>query len=901
MILFKRLFVTGFIFSVLQLSTATACNVTATISTNNATTICEGKSVQVRVDIANGTGPYNLVISDTSGAEIFTESNFGGTLVYFSFNQSNTYFVSEIYDLGADCAGTGIDSIVVSVNPAPAATLSGGGSICDDGVSEACLDIELTSGQAPYTFRLIGSESGNLSYNSTNNDYQVCTMSDQDFIWLDLTDNNGCKAESEDLTGNAEIDYFEEPNIFSPIYYCPNGQNAPYVYEVTIEVTPGTGTPTLTSADATFMNTTGNTWVSTPIDENITTTLQLDDENNCSPITLTGLNRVCSCPTNAILTAASGTTFCDDGLNNATLEISTQGGTGPYNFEVYGDVSGQVASEIGHSAFPYVLSVNTDETFTIQSFYDNGEECEAEKSGTVDLVIHPLPTATISGGSNICDGQQADDISIVFTGHSPYTVSYTGNPGAQNVVGVSPFLDISNPGAGTYEVTALTDGNGCTATSNELSGSVNINVHTLPTAILSGGGTICLGDESPTVEINFTGIGHYDVIYSDGNTETTLTGIVQNPFKITNLNQNVGSHNYTLVSVNDVCEATSLTGVATVTINELPTVTLTGGRIICSDGSDPAELTVTFTGTAPFNYTYTEGGLAGVTGTSNSSPLAISTTEDGSHTITEVNDAMCATAEVASQSVTHSDPLFLSVSTSDNSECTKTLAVTGQGSHAIEWSNGETTNQIELSSPSQSGTYTVTADDGICPPSSTQATSPNVQIEEGPTVQISDNEETQFYNLGETISFNATVSESATSFSWSGDEGLNGLVDVNSLNPSFTPISNGVYVYRLTASNGTCTNDEIIRINVGAVGLTEHKYNNPLTIYPNPIEANQAIGIDHEGIGTLSVYSVDGSLILESEYNGSETRVNAPEQSGLFLIKFVDQNGQIFTSPLVIE
>lgn len=567
MILFKRLFVTGFIFSVLQLSTATACNVTATISTNNATTICEGKSVQVRVDIANGTGPYNLVISDTSGAEIFTESNFGGTLVYFSFNQSNTYFVSEIYDLGADCAGTGIDSIVVSVNPAPAATLSGGGSICDDGVSEACLDIELTSGEAPFTFRLIGSESGNLSYNSTNKDYQVCTMNDQDFVWLDLTDNNGCKAESEDLTGNAEVNYFEEPNIFSPIYYCPNGHNAPYEYVVTIEVTPGTGTPTLTSADATFTNTTGNTWVSSAIDQSITTTLQLDDENNCSPITLTGLNFPCSCPTSATLTATTLTEICDDGSSSTTLELTTQGGTGPYDFTLSGPNGTTVVSETNFSAFPYSLAVSESGTYQISNFYDNGEACEALKNGTIDIIVYDLPTAQIT---------------------------YTGPD------------------------------------------------------------TIC-PDENP-------------------------------------------------------------------------------------------EICFEFTGTAPFAWDFGSDQFPLVSFQSSQSPYCWpSNTDIGTHTYSlyGISDANC--------------PVFPS---------------------------------------NESVSYTV--------------------------------------------------------------------------------------------------KDCII-------GLAESKPNNPLTIYPNPIEANQAIGIDHEGIGTLSVYSVDGSLILESEYNGSETRVNAPEQSGLFLIKFVDQNGQVFTAPLVIE
>lgn len=574
MILLKRLFVAIFIFIGLQFSTVIACEVTATISTSNNTTICQGKSVQVRVDIANGTGPYNLVISDTSGSEIFSESNFGGTLVYFSFDQENTYFVSEIYDLGADCAGTGIDSIVVSVNPAPTATLSGGGSICDDGVAEACLDIELTTGKAPYTFRLIGSESGNLSYNSANNDYQVCTMSDQDFIWLDLTDNNGCSAKSEDLTGNASVeffdnptgviegdymicndgstettlsfvltgtapwninykriddvfveqnissspfslltstdgtytisaledangctakaadltglatvDYFDEPvvDIFSLIYDCPNHQAEPYEYNSTFNVSGGAGTGnyiidifeagTNTSIDAGTITEIDGIVKINGINDSIIMDVIVTDANNCNPILIEDLQIQCSCPTTATLSATTPTEICDDGSSFATLEISTQGGTGPYDFSIHNDV-GDVITVQQITTFPYSLNVSEEDNYFIEAFYDNGELCEAKKSGSVEITVLDLPEATIYSDvePEICTTDDIPEICIDFVGEGLFT--FTLSDGSQTSMNSTPLstwcIDGKTlEGNYSYEVLSLLDANCTGFSSNE--------------------------------------------------------------------------------------------------------------------------------------------------------------------------------------------------------------------------------------------------------------------------------------------------------------------------------------------------------------------------------------------------------------------------------------------------
>lgn len=688
-------------------------------------------------------------------------------------------------------------------------------------------------------------------------------------------------------------------------------------FQIRVQITQG-DTNTISIAETTsqgvvFIDQGNGEWLSNAIAEINTIDIHLTDVNDCSGgFDITGIQKQCSCPTVATLTATTPTEICDDGSSTVTLELSTQGGAGDYTFSIENSMGITVESEANHSTFPYTFNVNADETYSIKSFYDNGEGCEAEKIGVVDVTVHPLPTATLqaTGAVNICAGDASDDFEISFTGSAPFNYEYAINGAGQGIlVEASTTATIVGATSGplTYSLRALEDANGCVGT---VSGTIAVTEEIRPEANISMvGRDICFGDIAPTIIVTFTsGTSPFNFIYDDGvNPEQSVSSINATTYSIPGATA-VGDYSYILTELSDAnCPAiaSSITGFASYEVHSLPTFTSINAtaETVCSDGSDPVTMFVTFTGQAPIGYLYTTGlGTASFETGGISLSTEHTSDQSGIHTFTDITDANgCMAINSGSFTIAHSNPLVLAVSISDNTECTKTLTATGNGTNPITWSNGETTNQIVLSNTSQSGTYTVTADDGICPPSSTQVTSQNIQIEEGPTVQISDNEETQFYNLGESISFNATVSESTTSFSWSGDEGLNGLVDVNSLNPSFTPIENGVYVYRLTASNGTCTNDEIIRINVGAVGLLETHGKNPLTIYPNPIEPNQTIGIDHDGTGTLSIFSAEGLLLLESAYNGSETRVNAPAQSGLFLIKFIDQNGQIFTAPLVIE
>ncbi len=85
----------------------------------------------------------------------------------------------------------------------------------------------------------------------------------------------------------------------------------------------------------------------------------------------------------------------------------------------------------------------------------------------------------------------------------------------------------------------------------------------------------------------------------------------------------------------------------TVTVNPRPTATISGSGAYCQGQNTSTDLTVSFTGTAPWNYTYTDG-TTPVSGTTSSNPLTITVAPSNStpgvttYTLTALSDANCA-------------------------------------------------------------------------------------------------------------------------------------------------------------------------------------------------------------------------------------------------------------------
>ncbi len=187
----------------------------------------------------------------------------------------------------------------------------------------------------------------------------------------------------------------------------------------------------------------------------------------------------------------------------------------------------------------------------------DGNGCTASTSQPV--TAWALPTPVITGVAAICQGNQT---TLSAGSYSSYVWSTGASTGT-----------ISTGAAGSYTVT-VTDANGCINTS----AAFNVTVHTLPTAVISNNSSICIGG-STSINVLLTGTPPFKYYYSNG---TTTTGPVSSltTSSTTNLSP-TATTTYTLTQVSDNYCTGTFSGTAIVTVNPLPTPSITGVSEIC--------------------------------------------------------------------------------------------------------------------------------------------------------------------------------------------------------------------------------------------------------------------------------------------------------------------------------
>src|SRR5690554_1130190 len=449
---------------------------------------------------------------------------------------------------------------------------------------------------------------------------------------------------------------------------------------------------------------------------------------------------------------------------------------------------------------------------------------------TDEVIVNPLPTATIIGDASVCNG--APEPVVTFTGAdgtAPYTFTYSYNGGApQTIVSTGNVATISVPTttAGTldYELLEVSDAS-ATVCSQVQTGNATVTVLPLPTATISGDDIVCINSPEPVVTFTgANGTAPYTFTYSlngGPNQTITSTGNVATINVPTTVN---GTFSYTLVSVEDASALTcnqAQTGTVEVVVNPLPTATIIGDASVCNGASEPV---VTFTGadgTAPYTFTYNVNGGPNqtVTSTGNTATLNVLTAISGTYDyeLISVQDNS-STACIQNQTGTISveiNPIptasFENIGTCLNTASQFTnsstvSAVNGANLTAWSWDFGDgNTSNLENPTHTYSDeevydvTLTVTSNHGCTNTTTgTGTVYPLPQVSFSPTSVCLDSN-TVFTDLS-SIS-NDHTSNTLTDWAWDFGDGTSSTLQ----NPTHTYAGAGTYTATLTVtSNHGC-------------------------------------------------------------------------------------------------
>jgi len=267
----------------------------------------------------------------------------------------------------------------------------------------------------------------------------------------------------------------------------------------------------------------------------------------------------------------------------------------------------------------------------------------------------------------------------------------------------------------------------------------SILVTDLPLTLTASSLTLCSGQNSlltsKTLRPSITG-GLLDFIWYKGNVSSGT--IVKSTINTTSATSYSDSYNvpysapgmYTLLvrdHDNPTASACQYTTNVTIVANASPTYSITGGGPYCSNGSAP-KISIILSGTAPFNFDWSNGTISSSVKGISYSPYTITPTNSGTYTVTAINDMNCPGITNNSNSVEVTkiqQPDLVWDLTKDSIYCegsntamllAKIITVASPGNYSYNWVNltenvNQNNNSNSLASPIGTKIYGLTVTD----------------------------------------------------------------------------------------------------------------------------------------------------------------------------------------------
>ncbi|WKK67287.1 PKD domain-containing protein [Lutimonas zeaxanthinifaciens] len=504
---------------------------------------------------------------------------------------------------------------------------------------------------------------------------------------------------------------------------------------------------------------------------------------------------------------------------------------------------------------------------------DNQAVVSSMNKGNLDVfsINNVLPTATItSTDQTICANSEAT-VTINFTGNGPWTFNYTvdgANP--VEITTDQAVYDLTVSNEGLYEVSSLVDTNGIAGTC--FTGATNIKVDELPTATFSAAEISICGTVETGVDVQFTGLAPWTFTY-------TIDGL--NPIEISTTESLYTipaeqSGIYEILSLTDAgCSVVNLIEKTDVLIFAMPTATITNeSDIAFFNPGEFADITIAFTGTAPYTFTYSRGSgiVEEFTITTNENPYTLSVNEIGVYEILDISDLYCSNmnwqgyidvlhntlpnATIPTTSICENESEGFPIYFTGSPPWTFTYTIDGLNPVEIT-----TSNNPYLLAPSSSGVYELVSFYDSKNTMGTVSGSATVYPEvTADYVYEVANYDVKFINN----------SENADSHNWDFGDGNFSSEE----SPTHTYDSSGYYTVVYTATNENCGTSEFtetIEV-IGNVLSIDGKFkDNPVSFYPNPSNGDFTIKITPPdpivGNIRITITSSQGQTIYTEDFN----------------------------------
>jgi len=785
----------------------------------NSSTACSGASTSIgAIAVTGNTYSWSSKPSGYSS----TASN-----PIVNPTRTTTYYLKEKIT-ATGCTNT--DSVVITVNPLPAAAAGNRNTICAGS--------SYTIGATAVTGDTYSWSSKPSGYSSTSSSPSVSpTVTTTYYLTETITATNCSKSDSVIITVNP----LPAANPGNSSAICSGAS-------VSIGAIAVSGdTYVWTSKPSGYSSTTSNPTVS-PVK---TTTYYLKER-----ITVTGCTK-----SDSVVITVNPLPAANAGINSAICSGTSAiiGAT-----SVTGDIYSWTSKPSGYTSTSSSPSVSPTLTTTYY-LTENVTASGCSKSDSVVITVNPLPAANAGTSSIICFGTSEPIGSTAVSGD---TYSWTSKPSGYTSTTSNP--SVSPTATTTYYLTEKVKISGCSK-----SDSVVITVNPLPAANVGGNGAICIGGSAFIGATTVSGDTYSWTSKPSGYTSTTS-------------NPSVSPTVTTTYYLTEKITATSCnkSDSVVITVSPLPVASILGATSTCANSS------VNYKAASSANTTYTwyvTGGVI-ISGQGTDSIIVNWSALSGTISLAERNSGGCRDSIgeninlLALPVDTIKGPVTACSKVSTmymaNHVAGNTYNWSVSGGTIVSGQNSDTVNVMWTSAGSDSITVKET-NSSSCSGSATIAV----------TVTATPVQPSIVPGTADTL---VATPNNATSYQWY----YNGTAISGANSYKYAATASGAYT--VDASNGVCASAVSASYSFTGIGSTDNIISS-FKLYPNPAQTTISIDaifarpttISVELLNTLgqSVMQLDPQRVVAGEYNNSFYVGDLAR--GMYYLKVTTTTGQL--------